>query len=148
MTVQLNKFEIGERLFTPLDYDFVRLDKSSNPIVSAHQFTESLTLVVPSRPDSVWVVGAVEHNGEQAWKSRTSASEYLTQAGITVYGNDSIATVIQPDGTVEQHPIAYWNKDHMDIAPGAIVYLGFDNLPTGYKHLNEEIINLLRNKAL
>ncbi|AJR09508.1 polysaccharide synthesis [Photobacterium gaetbulicola] len=145
---QIDQYNIGARVFTPLDYDFVRIDKSSNPMVSAQQYSEPLTLVVPSRPDSVWVLGAIENNGKQPWQPRTSASKYLKQAGSTAYGDNSVTTVIQPDGTVEQHPIAYWNKSHMDIAPGAIVYLSFDNLPTGYRHLNDEIINLLRNKAL
>lgn len=143
LATQLSQFDIGERVFTPLDYDIVRIDKASNPLIS-----ESLSVVLPSRPDSVWVLGAVNTNGKQSWLSRTNASDYLEHVGHTANGNNSVATVIQPDGVVEQHPIAYWNKSHKDIAPGAIVYLGFDNLPTGYTSLNDEIINLLRNKAL
>ncbi|WP_237156998.1 capsule biosynthesis GfcC family protein [Photobacterium rosenbergii] len=148
LATQLNQLKIGERVFTPLDYDLVRINKASNPIISAQQFPGPMTLVLPSRPDSVWVLGAVQHNSEQPWVARTSANQYLEQVGTTSYSDNSTATIIQPDGTVEMHPIAYWNKDHMDIAPGAIVYLGFNNLPTGYQSLNDEIINLLRNKAL
>ncbi|PSU29841.1 capsule biosynthesis GfcC family protein [Photobacterium lutimaris] len=143
LATQLSQFEIGERVFTPLDYDLVRINKASNPLVS-----EPMTLVLPSRPDSVWVLGAVQHNSEQPWATRSSASQYLKLVGTTSYGDNSIATVIQPDGVIEQHPIAYWNKGHKDIAPGAIIYLGFNNLPAGYQSLNDEIINLLRNKAL
>ncbi|MCQ1060016.1 capsule biosynthesis GfcC family protein [Photobacterium sp. ZSDE20] len=143
LATQLNQFDIGERIFTPLDYDVIRIDKASNPLIS-----ESLSVVLPSRPDSVWVLGAVHTNGQQSWLPRTNASDYLKHVGRAAYGNNSVATVIQPDGVIEQHPTAYWNQNHKDIAPGAIVYLGFDNLPSGYTHLNDEIINLLRNKAL
>ncbi|KHT61656.1 hypothetical protein RJ45_21890 [Photobacterium gaetbulicola] len=148
LATQLDKLKIGDRLFTPLDYDLVRINRTSNPIISAQQLPGPMSLVLPSRPDSVWVLGAVQHNSEQPWVTRTSANQYLEQVGTASYSNNSIATIIQPDGAVEQHPIAYWNKDHKDIAPGAIVYLGFNNLPTGYQSLNDEIINLLRNKAL
>ncbi|MGF1726756.1 capsule biosynthesis GfcC family protein [Photobacterium nomapromontoriensis] len=143
----LSALTIGERIFTPLDYDMVRITPSANPLIS-----QSVTLVLPPRPTDIIVLGAVEKPGAQPWLPRQATDFYLSQAqpssqGITQAAN-SYATVIQPDGHVESHPIAYWNQNHLDIAPGATVYLNFADLPRQFATLNDEIITLLRNRAL
>ncbi|MCW8328220.1 capsule biosynthesis GfcC family protein [Photobacterium sp. SDRW27] len=139
----LDALAIGQRVFTPLDYDHVRINKADNPLVK-----QNLTLVLPPRPSTVLVLGAVHKPQYLSWQTRKGADDYLKQAQPADIADNSVATVIQPDGNVEQHPIAYWNHNHRDIAPGAIVYLGFSSLPSGYKDLNDAIINLLRNRAL
>ncbi|PSW19500.1 polysaccharide synthesis [Photobacterium sanctipauli] len=139
----LTQLTIGERIFTPLDYDVVRITPSANPLVN-----QDVSLVLPKRPQSVYVLGAVAKPGDIPWQTRLNADGYIAHTQPSSLGDNSVATVIQPDGTVESHSIAYWNQNHQDIAPGAIVYLGFSSLPSGYRSLNDEIINILRNRAL
>ncbi|MGF1793915.1 capsule biosynthesis GfcC family protein [Photobacterium profundum] len=143
LSQQIEQLMTGERIFTPLDYDNVRLNKQANTLI-----TQNLTLILPPRPEQILVLGALDKPVWSEWKIRQDAEAYLKQSKPLSNANNSDAWVIQPDGTVEQHPIAYWNHDHHDIAPGAIVYLGFSSLPDGFETLNEDIINLLRNRAL
>ncbi|MGF1703704.1 capsule biosynthesis GfcC family protein [Photobacterium makurazakiensis] len=139
----LSEQPIGLRIFTPLDYDMVRIERAANPLI-----TQDISLVLPRRPSTVLVLGAVSKPDVVAWQPRKTAEYYLGHVGSSRLANNSVATVIQPDGQLETHTIAYWNKNHRDIAPGATVYLGFSSLPSGYRSLNDEIINLLRNRAL
>ncbi|GHA39025.1 capsule biosynthesis GfcC family protein [Photobacterium aphoticum] len=143
---QLSVLPIGERIFTSLDYDAVRIDASANPLVN-----QSVTLVLPPKPTQVLVLGAVQQPGFFPWQPRQSVDAYFDQARVASYGmtqaNNSDAIVIQPDGTVETHTFAYWNHQHRDIAPGATVYLPFADLPREAASLNDEIVNLLRNRA-
>ncbi len=143
LSQQIEQLSTGERIFTSLDYDNVRLNKQANTLI-----THDLTLILPPRPERILVLGALEKPVWATWQTRFDVNAYLKQAKPLSNANNSDVWVIQPDGTVEQHPIAYWNREHHDIAPGAIVYLGFSSLPKGFETLNEDIINLLRNRAL
>ncbi|WP_064605376.1 capsule biosynthesis GfcC family protein [Photobacterium sp. J15] len=139
----LKKEQIGQRVFNSLDYDQVRIDLTQNPLIS-----QDITVILPPRPNSVWIVGAVDKPQELSWRERWGADKYLAQSSPINNADNSYAWVIQPDGKVEQHPVAYWNRKHSDIAPGAIIYLGFTSLPDELETLNEELINLLRNRTL
>lgn len=134
---------IGKRVFTPLDVDLVRIDKKYNPLLS-----RNFTFVLPPRPNHVLVLGAVGKPGQQRWQSRSGADTYIQQALPLNLADNSYATVIQPDGVIETHSIAYWNRNHKDIAPGAAIYLGFSRLPSELSSFNANMIELLRNKAL
>ena len=76
------------------------------------------------------------------------SEEYLAQVTPLTIAANSEVTVIQPDGVIQQHPIAYWNNNHNDIAPGAIIYLGYDALFHDYSGLNQAISSMLINRTL
>jgi len=142
LVAQLQQLQIGQRIFTPLDYDQIRVNSARNPLVS-----QNMTLVLPSRPSTVLITGAVLQTKWVNWQERLDANGYLEQVVLLSNAENSKAWVIQPDGKVEQHPIAYWNQNHLDIAPGAAIYLGFSSLPAEFSTINEDIVNLLRNRA-
>ncbi|MCG7588297.1 capsule biosynthesis GfcC family protein, partial [Photobacterium sp. OFAV2-7] len=142
LATHIENLKIGERIFTPLDYDHVRIEPAINPLVN-----HDMTLVLPPRPRTVLVAGAVSHPKEVSWQERRNANSYLKQVVTLNNANNSEVWIIQPDGQVEQHPIAYWNQKHFDIAPGAAIYLGFSSLPDEFNTINEDIVNLLRNRA-
>ncbi|MGF1730502.1 capsule biosynthesis GfcC family protein [Photobacterium kasasachensis] len=133
---------LGQRIFTPLDYDHVRIDSARNPLAN-----HDLTLLLPPRPSSVLITGAIAQSKGVSWQERGNANSYLKHVVTLSNSDNSEAWVIQPDGQVEQHPIAYWNQKHFDIAPGATIYLGFSSLPDEVNTINEDIVNLLRNRA-
>ena len=139
----LTKLKLDHRIMQPLDPDLVRMQPSLNPLLNG-----DYQLILPARPTSVLVLGAVKQSNNIAWQERTNAAFYLDQAQPTSDAENSDAWVIQPDGVTEQHPVAYWNHKHHDIAPGAIIYMGFDSLPSDFATLNQDIVNLLRNRAL
>ncbi|MGF1761301.1 capsule biosynthesis GfcC family protein [Photobacterium sagamiensis] len=139
----LTKLMLAHRIMQPLDPDLVRMQPSLSPLLSG-----DFQLILPARPTSVLVLGAVRRSKNILWQERANAAFYLDQAKPTSDAENSDVWVIQPDGVAEQHQIAYWNHKHQDIAPGAIIYMGFDSLPSDFTTLNQDIINLLRNRAL
>ncbi|MGF1714568.1 capsule biosynthesis GfcC family protein [Photobacterium chitinilyticum] len=131
------------RLHITLDFDVVLIEPSFNPIIAGEY-----SLILPPRPKHVLVLGATTEPQTVEWQERKSANYYLNKIEILEDADNSYVWVIQPDGVAEKHPIAYWNQNHLDIAPGAIVYLGYKSFPSISKDLNQEIVNLLKNWAL
>lgn len=139
----LRNIKLGQRVNQPLDLDLIRITDAYNPIIDG-QFL----LVLPPRPTTVTVVGAVAQTSEQGWQSRASSKNYLKQAGLLDNAENSFVWIIQPDGNAIRQPIAYWNHQSMDIAPGAILFVEFSGLFDDYSTLNNNIIELLKNRAL
>ncbi|GAL08780.1 YjbG polysaccharide synthesis-related protein [Photobacterium aphoticum] len=145
----------AKRVLTDLDWDNTRLSPQHNPLI-----TRSMVLVLPARPDHITVTGAVFDSTNMAgsgssevgitlpWQAGQTARDYLTQVTPFNEADNSVAMVIQPNGEVASHPIAYWNATHKDIAPGAIIVLPFTDLPDEADSLNQDLIHLLRNSAL
>ena len=139
----LEELSLAQRIFLPLDLDFVRIQTAFNPVIDGRY-----QLILPLRPSSILILGAVTNFGLTPWRERANVAFYLQQAQPISSADNSYAWIIQPDGVVEQHPFAYWNKSHRDIAPGAIIYLGFGSLPAGFSSINEDLAALLRNRSL
>lgn len=137
----------GERIFLPLDRDRVRIVPDNNPALNG-----PFVLRFATRPNTVKVTGALRlPAGNTAdislpWQERQDAAGYLKQIQALAVADRDYVWVIQPDGKAEQHSIAYWNRQHKDIAPGAILYLAFSDLPASAKSLNSQIIHLLSQR--
>ena len=150
----ISNSHFAKRAPLQLDYDQARITNSANPLLSGE-----LTLQLPARSEQVWVLGAVAEAGAIKWQQRQSTAEYLEQAKAISAAKNDTAVVIQPDGKIQTHPIAYWNESHHDIAPGAIIYLPFtggwlaplDNLgfdASGFNEINQAAVSLLRERVL
>lgn len=126
-----------------LDYDQARIQPSANPFLSG-----TLTLQLPARPHQVFVLGAVKNSGTVTWQERKSANDYLIQAEAISASDNNTAIVIQPDGRIENHPVAYWNSHNHAIAPGAIIYLPFAGWFSDFEQLNQTVVELLKERVL
>lgn len=136
----ISRNEFIKREFIPLDLDTIRLKSELNPKLSG-QYLLNLT----TKPDHILVLGAVRHNGVQPFRPNQQAAKYLAWAMPISDSDNSFAWLIQPDGKVEHYPIAYWNQRHIDIAPGAIIYLEFQGVRDNEQELNSAILELLRH---
>ncbi|MDD1782464.1 capsule biosynthesis GfcC family protein [Enterovibrio sp. ZSDZ35] len=131
------------RIPVTLDEDFYLAGSRINPLVDGN-----LTLLLPKRSDSVQVIGAVLHPQTVPFSVTHSADDYLSVATpLHSFGN-STAFVVQPNGEIEEHPIAYWNAQPKNIAPGAIVYMPFQRLPSALSSLNTDIVQLLQHRVM
>lgn len=139
----LQQHILYQRLPVNIDIDKVRLNKADNPLLNG-----DYQLQLANRPTSVTVIGAIEKPQTLNWQPRMAAKEYLAQVTPLAIAANSEVTVIQPDGVAQQHPIAYWNNNHKDIAPGAIIYLGYQSLFNNYSDLNHAISSMLINRTL
>ena len=139
----LNAQPHGCRQFIPLDLDTVVSDYAYSPKLSG-EFALRLSDV----PKNVYLVGAVEQQGTQTWQPRNNAQAYVQAALPLSISDKSWVFVIQPDGHIENHPIAVWNQKHHDIAPGSIVFVGFKPFFGDLNILNQGIATLLSHQGL
>jgi len=139
----IRSLQLGQRVMQPLDIDLIRINDSYNSLIDGR-----FLLVLPPRPSTVTVLGAVTQTGDLAWQGQKTSKDYLKQAGILDNAETSTVWIIQPDGKAIKQPISYWNHQEQDIAPGASLYVEFSSLFDDYTQLNENIVELLRNRAL
>lgn len=142
----IRKMAFGKKITTSIDPDITRIDPVLNPII-----TGNWILSMQSKANSVLVLGAVKHMGEQPWQQRHDANTYAEAAGLLDTPLSNL-TVIQPDGHVETHHISYWNRQFKEVSPGSIVYVAIPHahqwFEVGKPNLdtNQVVIELLRNR--
>ncbi|WP_133406275.1 capsule biosynthesis GfcC family protein [Parashewanella tropica] len=137
LVAKLKEMNFAKREFIDLDPDFIRLSEKGNPKIDGKWL-----LSVKHTPQKVLVVGAVNHNKNVEWQSRTDALSYIHQANL-LNTNTSSVIVIQPDGVIQKHQVAYWNSDFQEVAPGAIIYVPFVSADSA---LDKAVIELLKNR--
>jgi len=85
---------------------------------------EGDSLVYPSRPQTVTVMGAVEQVCDLPHEALRDVREYLAQCAASPFADRDIVFVIEPDGEVFEQGVALWNRSPaMSVAPGAVLYV-------------------------
>lgn len=142
---QLNAFSYVARVFTSLDRDLVRINDGSNPL-----FSGRYTLSTSAIPNSITVIGAIESDSPIVLPliGHASVDNYLNQVRLSTNADNTKIAVIQPDGLVQMTEFTLWKNNPVYLAPGAVIYVPFSQLPSELSSLNQSIIQLLRNKAL
>lgn len=140
---QLGQIRVTGRLFTSLDPDIVRLYAAANRTLAG-----KYDLYPAHRPDTILLLGAVDGAGAIPWQPGYSVRQYLAHHAALAGADKSYATVIAPDGSAEQVPIAYWNQRHVEVMPGSILWLGIDpwHLSGEDRSLNQHIVSLLTKR--
>ncbi len=129
-----------ERLHVPLDQDIYLAGSKTNPLLNGN-----MTLLLPSKPTSVTVLGAVAKPTTLPFNALASADDYIDQASpVNTFGPSEV-TVSQRDGSTAYHKVAYWNHIHEHVAPGALIFVPFQRLPWSVSELNQNISRLLQH---
>lgn len=116
---QLRALPVTGRQPALLDGRVLEVDAASNLLVG-----EGDRLVYPARPESVRIVGAVEHDCVLPHVPLQDARLYLSGCATTVDADLDTIQVIQPDGRVFEQGIALWNRGApIPLAPGAVLYV-------------------------
>ncbi|MEZ8083403.1 capsule biosynthesis GfcC family protein [Enterovibrio norvegicus] len=131
------------RIQVPLDEDFYLSGTKVNPLVQG-----DLMLVLPTRPNNVWVIGAVTETTDADFHPDYVADDYVDIAETLNTFGISDVTVIQPDGELEIHQTAYWNQIPKNLAPGAMIFVPFQGLPSALSSLNRDIPRLLQHRVM
>jgi hypothetical protein len=85
---------------------------------------EGDSLVYPSRPQTVTVMGAVEQVCDLQHEALRDARDYLAQCVASPFADRDVVFVIEPDGEVFERGVALWNRSPaMSVAPGAVLYV-------------------------
>ena len=140
---QLKAVRVTGRQFASLDPDWIRLRPEAN-----RRLEGEYSLYTLQRPTSVTLAGAIADSGRVVWQPGRDTRDYLAGHARLSGAERNVATVIAPDGTTQEVPVAYWNHRHVEVAPGSTIYLGFSSwaLPAEYRDLNQHIISVLTHR--
>ena len=144
LRVELLRYAFAGRLFTNLDPDWVRTKPGADPVLQG-KYRLRLRPAASGFRVAGLIDGAidVEPNANMA-----DVATLLKQRKCLPMGDCRWGYLIQPDGQVEKIGLQAWNSHYREAAPGALLWVGFDEsrLPDGFRSLNQDIISLLRNR--
>jgi hypothetical protein len=140
--IQVATFHYRE--FISLDYDVVQSQLTGNPLL-----TGTYQLNVAPRTITIEFVGAVKKAEHIKQRAQWFLADYFKTLGSLRLesADDSVASIIQPDGKVIIAQYGSWNFTPHFIAPGALVYVPIKSLPSEFETLNQDIVQLLRHKV-
>lgn len=162
---QLEPFEYQARYFVDLDRNAVISQSEKNPLLLSKDIwlskgtvleadksnqAQRFDLYLTQRPTELTLVGAVKQSHKLKLIEHGQLDNYLSmlpKSELLEIADKSTAFVIQPDGHVDEISYAYWNSRQAYFAPGAILFIAFDSLPSEFSTLNQNIIELLRHKV-
>ncbi|MFM2596701.1 capsule biosynthesis GfcC family protein [Vibrio fortis] len=162
---QLKSFDYQARYFVDLDRNAVISQPEKNPLLLSKDIwivkdtvleadksnqAQRFELYLIQRPTELTLAGAVKQTHKLKLIEHGQLDNYLSmlpKGELLANADKSTAFVIQPDGYVDEVSYAYWNSKQAYFAPGAILFIAFDSLPSEYSTLNQNIIELLRHKV-
>ncbi|WP_221074079.1 capsule biosynthesis GfcC family protein [Agarivorans aestuarii] len=135
----------SDRFVTPVHPDRVFADKQSNFLLQNGD-----TLLIPSRPNFVAIVGFTEQT-QQPHNATQDLLQYLENSSALSLADNSYVWLIKPDTSIEKLPIAYWNKrEPRFIAPGSTLYVPAkeQTFSNDYQAINQLYLELLQNQII
>ncbi|NVJ55653.1 MAG: capsule biosynthesis GfcC family protein [Vibrionaceae bacterium] len=135
---QIKRWDIGYREFVPLDLDVVRDQPSLNPLLDG-----KYELLIPQRENKVLIEGLVYSPKIVDFSSGSTVASVLSQLTTLSVANNSRAWVVYPDGNYHRVGYAYWNDEETSLAPGSVIFLGFDSENSELEALELQIVKLI-----
>ena len=106
------------------------------------------TLIVPSRPNQVWVLGQLNHSGAVQFNPAFKVEDYVVKAGgMTAYASESKAYMVLPNGDKQVLTHSWWNYQPFNILPGSIIYIPDERL-NSYSLLQELGVDQIQAKLI
>lgn len=137
----------GRQVTTTLEPHALQIDDAANlPLQSGDK------LVYPWRPQTIRVLGAVEHDCQLPQVALRDARDYLAACPRSAAADADLLYVIQPDGQVFVQGVALWNRsDPLALAPGAVLYVPLDGrliTPAADDRFNADMAEFLATQNL
>ena len=104
---------------------------------------------LPVRPDYITVVDPNSARSQQLpFKANAQLRDYMADLAVSDQEVPSYQSVwvIQADRSIKYVQNLQWQAEPHFISPGALVYIGLENLPDDYRELNANIARLLANR--
>ncbi|MCS3604253.1 hypothetical protein M2371_003493 [Buttiauxella sp. BIGb0471] len=143
MRQQMQAIHVTGRQFVDLDPDWVRVRPRANVPLQGEY-----SLWTGAQPTTITLMGLVSSPGQKPFVAGRSADEYLDGIDKLSGADRSYAWVIYPDGKTQKAPVAYWNKRHVELTPGSILFVGFSDrlFNSDFNSLNQQILNSLTHR--
>ncbi|MCG7496833.1 capsule biosynthesis GfcC family protein [Vibrio sp. Of7-15] len=143
---QLLLAEFKDRQFISLDHDVIRISEKANPLLKGN-----FSFYLETRPETISITGLTKKSLQVPFIEHGQVSDYLVleevKENLLSEANNSFVYIIQPDGNIIEVPYTYWNKQSFFLAPGSIIFIGFNSLTQNFSKLNAQIAQLLRHKV-
>lgn len=140
---QLQAINVTGRQFVNLDPDWVRVHPRSNVPLQGEY-----TLWAGPQPSTITLMGLVSTPGVKPFVAGRTADEYLDDVNTLSGADRSYAWVVYPNGETSKAPVAYWNKRHVELLPGSILFVGFSDrlFDSDFNELNQQILSSLTHR--
>ncbi|CAM3727998.1 capsule biosynthesis GfcC D2 domain-containing protein [Vibrio aquimaris] len=135
---QIESWQVGYRLFIPLDYDEIRIKNNLDPKLSGEY-----ELAFPKRNHFSYIVGLVEKPSEIDISNSPSLSDAISIAQPLAGADKSFVWLIYPDGHTTKSGYAYWNNSQTHLPPSTVIFVGFDSGSQFIRSLEKDIIKLI-----
>tara|TARA_Y100001956_G_scaffold5226_1_gene4694 strand:- start:28129 stop:28902 length:774 start_codon:yes stop_codon:yes gene_type:complete len=135
---QINSWNIAYRELIELDLDQIRTHVPSNPMLQGH-----FEFVSPMRNQVLSFEGLLFSPQRVEFDSSTPLSSYLSKLKLLSSAHPSYAWVVYPNGDYVRAGYAYWNNQGTQLAPGTIVFVGFNSEAKAVLQLEERIVKLI-----
>ena len=140
---ELFQFPVAGRIKAELDPDMIRLRAEFNrPLIGSYSLYEA------SHNTSLYLLGLMNAKAAVALQSGWSIEQYVNNTGRLSGADNSVGYLIEANGQWQKVPLALWNKNHIEPAPGATMFIGFEPslLPDNMSDLNELIADYIANR--
>ncbi len=129
-------------IHSPIDWDSLSLTPQDNP-----KLPRNYRITLPSMPQSVTIIGALDDPTQRIWQPYNQLSDYLRHSHTWHTPTD--ITLIQPTGEIQHIKLNHQVPPIAHLGPGGILFIpfqssDFDQAP----QLNHAIIHLLKNRPL
>lgn len=140
---QMQAIKVTGRQFVNLDPDWVRVRPRSNVTLLGEY-----SLWAGPQPSTITLVGLVSSPGVKPFVAGRSVDEYLDDVNRLSGADRSYAWVVYPDGKTEKAPVAYWNRRHVELLPGSVIFVGFSDrlFDSEFNQLNQQILSSLTHR--
>ena len=129
-------------IHSPIDWDSLSLGPKHNPKLPRYY-----RITLPSMPQYVTLIGAVNDPTQRVWKPYNSLSDYLRHTDT--WHTPKEITLIQPTGEIQQITLHHQVPSLTHLGPGGILFVPFQSGDFDKaKQLNHDIIQLLKNRPL
>ena len=143
---QIKGWQLGQQYWGHISIEQARQNLANNPLLPEGSYS----LVLPERPEHIYVYGLVSKPGKYEFHTGKTVANWLSsveeQSELLDGYNKNIATVVSVD---DEQPAnwAYYKQSDTELMPGNILWLGFEpnQLPPKYKSLNDDIRGLLKH---
>ena len=106
-------------------------------------------LVMPSRPNTVYVSGAVLNPGSLQFAPSLQAKDYIeTAGGLDLAADEGRIFAIFPDGRAKRLQVSSWNYEPVNLPPGSTIVVPRDPAPFDLREFLVEATDHLSKLAV
>lgn len=142
---QIQTWTLADRVNIDIDFDLARFSIEHNPKFENGRYL----LTVSTRPERVYIFGAVKEAGYRDFSENTCVTNVLAKIERLDSADTNSLYLISPNGNVEKAPIAYWNRACVVPMPGSLIYVPIQesSWSADMAQMNKMVTSLALNKV-